>query len=58
MLVKVSRNRLAHIRKPGTEETWCGKPVSLSGSTKGCELCDECLDTITQAEQGKPAAVR
>jgi len=54
MLVKTGKDKLAHIRKPGTEETWCGQSIRLDGSTKGCELCDWWLDAVSQAEQDKP----
>jgi hypothetical protein len=53
MLVKAGKDDLAHIRRPGTGETWCGKWVNIAGSTKNCELCDRCLDAVSQAEQDK-----
>jgi hypothetical protein len=53
MLVKTGNDKLAHIRKPGTEETWCGQPINVFGSTRDCEICDQCLDAVIQAEQDK-----
>jgi hypothetical protein len=53
MLVKTGKDELAHIRKPGMEDTWCGQSIRFDGSTKGCELCDRCLDAVIQAEQEK-----
>ena len=51
MLVSTSKDRFAHIRKPGTDMTWCGQSVYLFGSTKNCELCDHCLDAVEKAEK-------
>jgi hypothetical protein len=46
MLVKTEKDRMAHIRKPGTEQTWCGLSINIAGSIRNCELCDHCLDAV------------
>jgi hypothetical protein len=51
MLINTGKDKLAHIRKPGTELTWCGQMISVYASTKNCELCDQCLDAVDKTEQ-------
>lgn len=51
MLVKTGKDELAHIRKPGMEETWCGQLIRMDGSVRGCELCDRCLDAVIETER-------
>jgi len=53
MLVKTGEDKLAHIRKPGMEKTWCGMPIIIGGSTRNCEICDRCLDALIRVDQEK-----
>ena len=53
MLVKTDNDMLAHIRKPGCEETWCGQKINMYRSAGSGELCDQCLDAIIAAERVK-----
>lgn len=51
MLVKTNDDHLAHIRKPGSGKTWCGNLISVFGPPRDYEICDRCLDAVSEANR-------
>lgn len=46
-LTRAGKDKLAHIRND--EESLCGKLINYQ-STKGCEICDKCIDVAGKSK--------